>query len=72
MLPRSVVEARDNGEVGSRIATTEELAQVVLFLASTDAAAITGIDVVVDGGATITISQAPLRDERVGSAASRS
>jgi 3alpha(or 20beta)-hydroxysteroid dehydrogenase len=72
MLPRSVVEARDKGEVGSRIATTEELAQVVLFLASADAAAITGIDVIVDGGATITISQAPLRDERVGSAASRS
>jgi len=52
---RAVRELRESRLPLRKIGTAEEVAQAIMFLASPAASQITGIDILVDGGTSVTV-----------------
>jgi 3alpha(or 20beta)-hydroxysteroid dehydrogenase len=62
VVPGAVATAMrpDDAPSASRVASPEEIAAIVVFLASSDAATITGSDVIADGGFLVGLGKSPL------------
>ena len=62
VIPGAVATAMrpDDAPTTSRVASPEEIAAIVAFLASSDAATVTGSDVIADGGFLVGLGKSPL------------
>jgi 3alpha(or 20beta)-hydroxysteroid dehydrogenase len=62
VVPGAVATAMrpDDAPSASRVASADEIASIVLFLASSGAATITGSDVIADGGMLVGMGKSPL------------